>query len=74
VTLNKNQLQELLLGVGLYLRDLELACFTDHDETPVPEYLVKSCMAADDVDPIIRVMELISDVLTKDSRLVSLYN
>jgi hypothetical protein len=70
-SLNKNQLQELLLGVGLYLRDLELAHFTDHGETSVPDYLANSEMTESDADPLNRVLQLFSDALHKDSGYVS---
>jgi len=63
----KNKLQEILLGVGLFIRDHELVCFSDHEENPVPLYLADSCMAASDVDSINRVMQLISDAVHKDS-------
>lgn len=59
--LNKNQLQELLLGVGLYLRDHEIACFVDEEDTSVPEYLVNSKMAVNDVDSISRVLQMLSN-------------
>jgi hypothetical protein len=61
--LNKNQLQELLLGIGLYLRDHELACFTDHSETPVPDHIANSKMAATDIDPMMRVLHLLADAI-----------
>jgi len=59
IPLNKNQLQELLLGVALFLRDLEFACFTNTEETSIPPYLVNSCMEATDVDSIGRVVDII---------------
>ena len=54
--LNKNQLQELLLGIGLYLRDHELACFTEFEETPVPKVLAKRKMVAEDINTMNRVI------------------
>lgn len=45
---NKNQLQQLLLGFGLLLRDLEFCLFTDTDETPIPSFLANSCMVKED--------------------------
>ena len=62
-TVSKNQLQGLLLGTGLLIRDLELACFTDHGEIPVPDYLVDSCMAPSDTDSITQVLKAISNIL-----------
>jgi len=52
IPLNKNQVQELLLGVALFLRDLEFSCFVNHDEVPVPDYIANSCMQAGDHDSI----------------------
>ena len=60
---NKNQLQELLLGVALVLRDLEFSCFVDHNETPVPGYIIESCMEPDDVEAITALMKILSDHL-----------
>lgn len=57
IPLNKNQVQELLLGVALFLRDLEFACFVDHDEVHVPDYIVNSCMQSDDLSPIANVVD-----------------
>jgi len=62
-SLNKNQLQEVLLRVSLYLRDIELACFTDHDGTPVPDYLINSKMASSNVYSTNRVLQLLSDTI-----------
>ena len=69
----KNQLQEILLGVGLFIRDHEFVCFSDHEETPVPAYLADSCMAASDADPINRVLEMISHAVHKDLGYVSTF-
>jgi hypothetical protein len=71
---NKNKLQGFLLGVGLFLRDHELACFTDYDETPVPGYVANSCMAGTDVDVILRAIQSIASALPHDSRYVYCYN
>jgi hypothetical protein len=71
---NKNTLQELLLGIGLLLRDLELVCFADHEETPVPNYLINSCITATDADSVTRAMELVADFLNYDLQYVSLFN
>lgn len=66
-SLNKNLLQELLLGVGLYIRDLQLACFTDHEEISIPDYLANTNMATNDVDPINRILQLITDAINHSS-------
>jgi hypothetical protein len=71
---NKNTLQELLLGVGLCLRDHELVCFADHNEAPVPGYLADSCMIAADVDSITEALQLISDFLNYDLGYASPYH
>ena len=63
VPLNKNQLQELLLGVGLVLRDIEISCFVEAEGTSIPAYLVNSCMEATDLDSIGNVVEAISRVV-----------
>ena len=68
--LNKDQIQELLLGVGLYFRDLGLLCFTDHEETPVPDYLANSGMGADDANQIDRILQLISAAVQNGSECV----
>ena len=68
---NKNQLQELLLGAGICIRDHDLACFTDYEDTPVPDYLVSSKMAARDVDSIRVALNLLFDAL-QDSEYVLL--
>lgn len=52
IRLNKNQLQQLLLGAGLLIRDLEFSCFTDVDETPLPHFVLFSCMETEDVEAI----------------------
>ena len=57
IPLNKNQVQELLLGIALFLRDLEFCCFVDHDEVHVPDYIVNSCMEPDDLGSISNVVD-----------------
>ena len=59
------------MGVGLYLRDIELSCFTDYEETPIPDYLVNSKMIASNVDSISRVLQLLSDAVHHGSGYVS---
>ena len=63
IPLNKNKLQELLLGIALVLRDIELSCFVEAEETSIPPYLVNSCMVATDLDSIANVVETISKVV-----------
>jgi len=57
IPLNKNQVQELLLGIALLLRDLEFCCFVDHDEVHVPDYIANSCMKPDDLGSISKVLD-----------------
>jgi len=54
---NKIQLQELLLGIGLFLRDLEFSCFMDPTETTLPDQLADSCMEASDAESIGEIVE-----------------
>ena len=68
--LNKNQLQELLLGVGLCLRDYELS-FTDQSETTLPDFLANSKMNGDDGIPIGRILQLLVDALHHEPGYVS---
>ena len=68
--LNKNQLQELLLGLGLYLRDYEFSCFAD-PELELPGFLVESKMAKEDDTSINRVLQLLSEVLNQETKCVS---
>lgn len=72
--LNKNQLQQLLLGIGLYLRDIEITCFTDLEEESFPDYLVGSKIIAGDSDSLKRILELLSDVVNQGSRYVLFKN
>ena len=63
-SLNKNQIQELLLGIGLALRDLEFVNFVeDYDETPVPAYLISSTLAAEDLSELEKAMDTIQKVV-----------
>ena len=41
-------------------------CFADHEDTPVPGYLINSCMIATDLDIINEVILLMSDFLDYD--------
>ena len=56
VHLHKNQLQQLLLGLALTLRDHEIACFSEED-TPLPKFLAESCMEAADLGDIGDILE-----------------
>ena len=69
---NKNALQALLLGIGLFLRDLEFTCF--EEETLIPEYLAQSCMLLADVDSITKDLKLVYEVLGDDLGYVLLHN
>lgn len=52
-----------MLGIALVLRDLELSCFMEHEETLIPAYLADSCMQATDFDSIANVVETILKVV-----------
>ena len=56
---NKSHLQQLLLGIAFALRDLEFVYFTDHQETPIPQFLVESCMVAEDSLQVSAALEII---------------
>ena len=45
------------------LRDLEFCCFVNHEETHVPEYIIKSCMMPDDVQAVAAVLKILCDYL-----------
>ena len=60
---NKNQLQELLLRIALFLRDLELSCFADHEEVSMPDHIANSCMEAADIDAMTRVLQTLSKAI-----------
>lgn len=62
-SLNKNQIQELLLGMGLYLRDYEFACFADVNEIVLPGFVAASEMKASDDTTINRILRSFSDAL-----------
>ena len=63
VHLHKNQLQQLLLGIAFSLRDLEFVCFTDHEETPLPQFLVGSHMEATDSQEISTALERLFQIV-----------
>jgi len=71
IPLNKNQVQELLLGVVLFLRDLEFACFVDYDEVHVPNYIANSCMQADDLGSIANAVDTLLRATQDQIRWVS---
>jgi len=60
---HKNHFLELLLGIGLYLRDINLACSADHEETPVPGYMEKSAMKLEDSGILLGVIKSLSKVM-----------
>lgn len=62
VHLHKNQLQQLLLGLALTLRDFEIACFSE-DQTPLPQFLAKSCMKAADIGEIGDILESLFQII-----------
>ena len=62
-TISKSQLQSLLLGAGLFLRDLEYSCFSDHEEITIPNYLVNTLMTPKDADPVTKLLQSIHDVM-----------
>jgi len=51
------QLQELLLGIALFIRDLEFSCFVDPTETTLPDQLADSCMEPSDAESIGGIVE-----------------
>ena len=59
IPLNKNQVQELLLGVALFLRDLEFCCFVNHNEVHIPDYVANSCMETDDLGSISNIVDIL---------------
>ena len=62
--INKNQIQELLLGIGLSLRDLDFANFLDdYDEVLVPPYLISSRLLAEDLQELEKVMNTVQKVV-----------
>lgn len=61
--LNKNQLQQLLLGAGLLIRDLEFSCFTDVDETPMPHFVLFSCMDEKDAEAVEKTLDAMLETI-----------
>ena len=63
--LPKKQLQELLLGLGLTLRDHNFACFSEAD-TPLPQFIAESCMEYGDIvqiDAILKKLQMFVEEL-----------
>jgi hypothetical protein len=61
-SLNKNQLQELLLGIGLLIRDIDLSLYTDHHRI-IPDEVVESCLVEGDVVPLFAIMKSLSSAI-----------
>ena len=61
--LNKNQLQQLLLGAGLLIRDLEFSCFTNVDETPMPPFVLHGCMEEKDAEAVERTLDAMLEIV-----------
>ena len=72
-TASKSKLQALLLGIGLFLRDQDLALFTD-DETIVPGHFAKSCIHADDWDVMLQILHSMREKMNDDLGCVLLNN
>ena len=62
VSLNKNQLQELLLGIGLLIRDIDLSQYTN-DHRIIPDEVVESCLVEGDVVPLFAIMKSLSSAI-----------
>lgn len=63
-TLNKNQIQELLLGIGLALRDLYFANFIeDYDKSQVPAYFLTSKMVKEDHSELQKAVNTVQKVV-----------
>jgi hypothetical protein len=62
VSLNKNKLQELLLGIGLLIRDIDLSQYTDHHRI-IPDDVVESCLVEGDVVPLFAIMKSLSSAI-----------
>ena len=60
--LNKNQLQQLLLGIAFVLRDLDFTCFADPEEI-LPNFLVESCMEKEDALVIAATVDKLSRII-----------
>lgn len=61
---NKNQIQELLLGIGLALRDLDFVNFVeDYEAVFVPPYLISSAMEAKHLPELAKAIDGIQKVV-----------
>jgi len=60
---HKNQFFDLLLGIGLYLRDVYFTCSPDHKETSVPDDLEDSYMELEDSEILLGVLKSLSKVM-----------
>lgn len=60
---HKNHFLDILLGIGLYLRDINLACSADHEESPVPDYMEDSFMELKDTGVILGVLKSLSKAM-----------
>jgi hypothetical protein len=69
-TLNKNQLQGLLLGIGILIRDIEISQFSDSGT--IPNGIVDCCLLPEDVNPLFNVMKALSAAVTRGLRYVCL--
>lgn len=63
IPINKNQLQELLLGIALFLRDLEMSCFMDPSETTIPPYIADGCLQPSDAGTIGDIVNILYKVV-----------
>ena len=60
---HKNHFLDLLLGIGLYLRDVYFACSPDHEKTPIPDYLEDTLMELEDSGRLLGVLKLLSKAI-----------
>ena len=64
VHLNKNQVQQLLLGTALLLSNMDFACWTDTSETQIPDFLANSCMKKEDTGAISKIVNKLFKVVS----------
>ena len=70
--LNKNQLQQLLLGAGLLIRDLQFLCFTNVDEKPMPHFVLHGCMEEKDAEAVKKILDAMLEIVCNHSERVNL--
>ena len=70
---SKSKLQALLLGVGLFLRDQDLALFTG-EETIVPGHFAESCIHPDGWDVTLQILHSMQEKMDDDLGCVLLNN